>query len=95
MKYSSSPNSMAFSLGTKRSLPLYFSISLILLMSLNLSITRFLKYLTPSIFKFKYSLPVSKITCSKTSNRLGSSVVGKTLTSPLIPWVVVITPTLR
>ena len=63
--------------------------------SLNFKITNCLKYFTPSIASFRYSLPVSRTTSFKSSKRDGSSVVGNTFTSPRIPWVEVMTPTCK
>ena len=85
IKYSSFFNFTACSLVTYRLFPLYFSMSLILSMSLNFRITNCLKNFTPSISRPFCSLPVSRITCFNFLNRSGSSVVGNTFTSPRIP----------
>ena len=94
IKFSSGPSFTAWSLVTRMSFPLYFSMSSIVSYPLNFSITIFLKNLTPSISSFSCSFPVSRITCFSFLKRAASSVVGKTLTSPLTPCVEEITPTL-
>ena len=93
MKYSPSSSSIASSLGIRSSDPLSLSTSSILFISSNPRMTNFLKNLTLRIFSTLSSRPVSIMTCLRSRNLLGSSVVGNTFTSPRSPCVPAITPT--